>query len=864
MDHHYFLSKRFFLVCSFLCLIIEIETSFLFLWPLNYSCAKPGNFKENSTTSKNEVDSGGHSIDFQAIQTNLADASIEDPITIARGLSMNYNYEDISHCLEHPIEYNDKKSGDLTIDMNNLETCRHGLQFDLIPHRDLSVVAQFQLACSRQWLKLLLHQSICVGSLIGIFITYWSSANRPFRSMLTLFRSDSIMRGSDIGERKKSLREITYWCSSQLIMILAAQYCSFQLESYKTEKLGTLFDGIDKLKDSYKMDYAFLLLSILLRSIMIMSNFTRIIRDWRCNSTRLSQSVIDHSSRAQQIFENHLYILLLAAISIAFEALYLPIVIRIFQHWFDLNEFLTNLSSLYVISVTLFEALILKFCLDRRLFESWKNLSRRWSYSEERDVELITDERNEQDEVYIEDLTTKASEDAADEYDNHTSRSSSKRWRHIEYNGFNIFNNEYPKVKVCEFCLIATEQTVNYSAKGTPKSRSATNINTTPMNHLHHNHQSLDEQASRQNNGNNDTIMMKMNDSSVVDFDPYRPTTVSHDSLINNENYNYNFNYNDDEKDNANNNNHDKNSNLTIMPSNSISSLSLATEQTMTQPPSSLVDTTHESSSLPLTYAPSSQHLPSSSYSSSPYSSSLAVSRQINERRPTRIFQTKHDLGRFYADLFKSSIVVQLNLLMLCLCFNCFLLKMIPNHDMIHSESIASKYARKISYHNTLTSAHYSKINGSSFELSHNDQIFTSENKNNHYRVKNHLNWSNQVTVNSIDEEKPEFTNYSLAKNESVSLRREHLFDYGNVNRAFIIFNSLYISNNPFEIVGATIELNQWPITLFVFLLHTSKLFNFESTYFKPRRLFTVVQFGSKLFVIEWTLIGKLACGSKL
>lgn len=897
--NHYYYLKRFFLLWSFVCLIIEIESTFLFLWPLNYSCAKPSNLRNNLNISKVDIDSAGQTINPEAIQINLADANTDDPITTARGLSMGYNYDDIEHCLEHPIEYNDSKAGDFTIDMNNLEPCRYGLRFELIPDHNLSVIAHFQLACSRQWLKPLLYQSMCFGILIGLIIPFWLSLKQPFEGMILCYReeySNSTTKHRSNYEREiqKPSRELIFWCLIQVMLILVAKLSGHSLASYSytkssvsVENPNTHYDlRIDYNTSNQELsDYLFLLLSVFSRSIIIFSNLSRILRNWTLESP---SNVIDFSRSAQQLFENHLNVVSFIAIYIAFEALYLPIVVRIFHHWYDLNKFLTNLASIHVVLATIYELLFLRMEFSNKILYLCENSLSRWSYFKG-DNPILSGEDN----VYIKDSDSiKTSTDEATECISMNTNTSGKRWRHIEYHGFTIINNEPPDpsppppppplylqfpVKVCEFCMIAPEQTA-YSAKegiATPNNINTTAIST-PMNHHHHNsnndrhHYHSRDKQRRQNNSHNDTIMMKLNDSSVVDFDPYRPTTVSNDSLINNENYNYN-NTNDHDDQNY----KDKNSNLDIMPTNAISSLSLVTKQTMSQPSCSSEYTSSSPFSAPLS-SPYPQHfeppppLPPPP-PTPPFPPSLSVSRLNKHLSSTKnSTQAMHDFGRMYADLFRSPLIIKLNLLTFCLSFNFFLLRLIPNHEMIHSESIASKYARKVNHHNTLVLSPSSPfthrlVNNSKIEWSHNDHKVLSKNSNDSYEIKNNVtnHWFNQHNFNNSNDKmktnntinRKKLIDERLAMNESVLLK-QHLFDYGDINHAFVAFNSLYDSYNPFKIIGTTIGLNQWPITLFVFLIHTSKLSSFESTYFNPKRLFILAQIGSQLLVIEWILIG--------
>lgn len=100
--------------------------------------------------------------------------------------------------------------------------------------------------------------------------------------------------------------------------------------------------------------------------------------------------------------------------------------------------------------------------------------------------------------------------------------------------------------------------------------------------------------------------------------------------------------------------------------------------------------------------------------------------------------------------------------------------------------------------------------------------------------------------------------NNSVAKSSLEDLfgpKSGRLFNYNSVDYATLTIDRLARSLNPFELAWITMNLNGWPVELLIILLYATNWTNFESTYFKLNRLFSLVINGSKVLVLEWLLI---------
>lgn len=210
------LFRKLLLLIGFAQLAFELNSHWLFLWPVNHFCSLPNSLAQNQNgqngsqhtglqlganrslfgatvaddedaaailEGKNSAgrlfnnSSSSASLELVAdeaakdsfVQAHLFVANPQNPITAAKAQAMGFEYDDISHCLAHPFELDtiwQNSSAQATINWDSLEPCQFGLSFNEF-EATLSVLGPFELACSRKWLKILLPQSIGLGLLIG-------------------------------------------------------------------------------------------------------------------------------------------------------------------------------------------------------------------------------------------------------------------------------------------------------------------------------------------------------------------------------------------------------------------------------------------------------------------------------------------------------------------------------------------------------------------------------------------------------------------------------------------------------------------------------------------------------------------------
>lgn len=376
------LVDRAFLLFAFIQLGLEYQSIYLFLWPLNHSCAKPPSSQldqtqtpaQRQTTTTTTIAAHGHqasadyafndsrknSVNPDAIQTTLFDAYPDDPFTSARALSMGIKYDDIAGCLQYRREFDTKANSSTSIiDLNQLETCPHGLRFEA-SSRTTSVVPFFELACSRQYLTILLPHSFALGLFLGIILTAYYLIMRvgehhhhqnngqtaqcvqlSARSTITPTTTTATRSRPSSSATKTQPANLYYWFLIQLIAGLIIQIQTYSLSKFISAA------GIDdpdhdhgESGEQHPNLYGRFVCCILLRSFIAASNLTRIVYFWKLplNPHELLRN-------------NHRDFLLFSAIYICFKALYGPVALKLVSSWWRLNEGLALFSFCFTVAV---------------------------------------------------------------------------------------------------------------------------------------------------------------------------------------------------------------------------------------------------------------------------------------------------------------------------------------------------------------------------------------------------------------------------------------------------------------------------------------------------------------------------------
>lgn len=733
--------KRSFIILWLIQLLAELHSSYLFLWPTSHSCAKPTNSDPHAYQL---TDVKGAQIDIDAVQTNLIDAAPESPFTAARAASMGINYDDIAHCFAYPIDYSNKTLGPI-VNREGLEPCQNGLLFSNMGH-NLSVVSHFQLACSRQWLKTLLHLCLGAGLLFGILLSCWWPQNA---------KSD---QSTDQENQRTNGKIPKGWLknhAASLFAVVLLFYCSYQL------KLSLSGADADH--------YAYLLASVLFRSSIISSSLTRIHIKWAIPNGLAASDF----SFWLQLKENHSYFKIFSILMVIFQALYWPLALRVIQDWFQLNDWLTRSSSLLVSITALVELIRFnQIGRDKAFFNAvWREIrhllikitSCNFSSRPNQTIEINCDP---------DDYTNNADDNNDIDNDVYERGELSIRLNKLIEPG-DVGSPRPPVNRVCEFCLM-NEQAIQVHDKMTNW-----------MNHTYHeNHRNKSlwlakgelQQNSNNNNNNGSTNGGMLDESSgspastttacMLDFDAYQPTTVP---------------LGEDE-------------------------LNSSLQGPLVPPIASK--------------APSArQHSPPS----------LLKTGSVRAHA-----QVQHDFGAFYRALLDRPVFVQIWLLNFCVCFNYFLFQMLPDHRLIHSKPMSVERLPA----NAREQIPLYSDGGFTFDIS----VTNNSNITKYHVLSDPANLDIQAPFNGSS------TNLSPEPTHSI---------YRSLDYAAQSIQSMAVSVNPIEVFWTTALLNAWPLGIVVLLLHASCLSGFETTYFKLKRLLTLVKFSAQLFIAEWLAIGK-------
>lgn len=322
--------KRLFVAATIGLILLELNTINLLLWPLDHSCARPANL---SLFSKLFVDSARQQIDLDAVQTNLLDATPEDSFTVARAKSLGINYDDIAHCFQYPVEY-DNKTGHETVNMESLEPCRHGLHFEPWPMGpELNVLAYFKLACSRQWLKILLAQFAAFGMALGVIWCYL------IRSRLLIGSNQDIINGGSMPTKSNLWHCWQLLASSFISLIVAHQLDQWLAETYHQTVNEPRF--VQKGGGDHTDEFLLLLATISLRSFANWLLLDRVLNHWTIEPSESSQM---YGDEYRQLRENHIYFVALVTSLTIFKALFVPLALRLSLDWAQMNQLLTAVS----------------------------------------------------------------------------------------------------------------------------------------------------------------------------------------------------------------------------------------------------------------------------------------------------------------------------------------------------------------------------------------------------------------------------------------------------------------------------------------------------------------------------------------
>lgn len=888
---------RLILLVNIVLLVIEIQTIQVLLWPMNHMCARSNTSLNNYTTLYNSHDR--KNIDLDVIQTYLLDGSAEDMFTVAKASSLGVEFDDVAHCTEYPIIYNNADSTkNITINMEGLETCRYGLHFDELDPV-LSVVGHFKLACQRQWIKILFPQLIVLGFTLANLLTW------------LLVRENSTL-----------LTWIMWNTTANSIGLICAVLLRFSMAVDSGVNLSSAIELI-------------ILFSII--TIRIMSHISIVLRcselyqttqvlsrgrfpdetktndDWPCKSC--SRCICQRG----YLFSNVIMVVVLVAI--IGKAAYMPFVIHMFNHWTILNSLLSLVS-------------LINWLVNSRLLHESSTGS-----------------------LKVENLTIEAycSKDTSRDFDRANFLNGEVKF--IDFgDNINTIHSSTVKSRSCDDSEQARGKTDRLSS--IDDRVKLINLDKTVPNTGGKNNDPNDMQS--QDVGHNLLLQIDTHDSRLesdnniddTDEETSATKTLSSDCDVFFSSSSSNGLRQDDCL------NKPQTNILKIIDSNGSSSIR---KEEQSDPIRSRDDKiNHQSNEL------LSQNLKESSeielaryelrddkdiYEPTTISRKLMDHHCCGYNRPNnrmlvdnetsnqidRMPQVDNDCDDFRQeqqqqlndqrqlnvdckDLTRFRLKSKLWLLMFCLALNYFLFQAIPNHKLLHIESMESLNNRKLNYRlekqrsDLSESKDYMRrgfrasnqynirrnepsnrsMDGSeTFEIvplastesmttttqPHRQVINNNETLNGgsdqrrldpHYEASDPM--SSSVAINSSsdasftklnnDDNSNNNNNIDLDHNKDYNKAHDSSemqstpFDYRSSDYARNVYRSMRDSYNPLVILDATIGLFGWHIELTVLLLHIEKLTRFDSIFFNPDRLFRIQKYGSIFLTVEWLVFG--------
>lgn len=257
----------------------------------------------------------------------------------------------------------------------------------------------------------------------------------------------------------------------------------------------------------------------------------------------------------------------------------------------------------------------------------------------------------------------------------------------------------------------------------------------------------------------------------------------------------------------------------------------------------------------------------------------------------------KHNSNTMSINLLQgSNVKLQIMILTFCLTFNYFLIQMMPDHKLLHSETIKSLSERKEQIHSTF--GHFDTNHTMTYKLLPKDlrgketttirpklstsirpesRTNTTSNPTTHTPVallnttpiakspaKTNASRTNPPIDGNLKKE-PKMDliqvatiNINTSTNASPDLEKSpayNLFSYVDHNYATNRIDAARDSANPIIILFNTALINGWLIEFCILALYLSNLTNFRTSYFRLHRIFTIAFYGSIAIFAEWVLI---------
>lgn len=878
---------RLVLMVNIVLLIAEIQTNQVLLWPLNHMCARSNISLNNHTTLYNSIDQSY--VDLDVIQAYLMDASAEDLFAVAKASSLGVWFDDVAHCTEYPMVGSDNESTssaeNITINIEGLEMCQNGLHFDELDPM-LSVIGHFNLACQRQWIKVLFAQLVVVGAVSGILLTWILVHDTGLLSIWIMWNTVA--------------NAISVVCAATLRLSVAS------IES--------------RIKLSLNIELIILLLNVAIR---IMSHMSIILRcSYMANSethaTCKRPSDATFVSLACRLCSKCIckrgYLFKDAAMVVTVivtigKAAHTPILIRLFNHWAELNLALSAASLInwlaHLWALREFSACRNSISIGPATVE---RCSEDESRQESRDLSRDSALEGSMPIDFCDKITTTQSS---------TVRSNSCDESHRWTTEGSVADSDRVK-------LIGSDSNVNTDCdmlgevQGWVESRAASTDRQSQDRYSLllqiDSHDSCFRFAdntvtgTRKNNPGTASPGVTRQGLRQVDLNVdlcclstgnVRKSTYTDDDFGSQRVY---PSASDDRGDNQ----------LDGRPLEELLAADLVRCKSLRDDDNDVYGlTTISCNQTDLHHCCNDQLA-----TDRPIDWSVINNKTDNEidAIKDRMFsldecakacpqQQTIDQANVYEDLGRFRVKIKLRLLMFCLAFNYFLFSALPNHKLLHSESVESISDRKVSYR--LANEHLNLAKGRSEHRIRVDHI-VNDNKSSlmdsaitsvlpltaqaqtfveHQTVARKLQMdpyyeasdfassnaiNSSVDAHSIRLNNTTDTALGNSKGNNNNNNNKHydssqqpqttttteLFDYRSLDYARNIFRTMRESYNPIVVLKATSSLYDWPIELTVLSLHVNRLSKFDSIFFSRKRFFQIQKYGSALLIVEWLLFG--------
>lgn len=382
-SHGNFVRRIIFIFFS-LQINLELHSVSLFLWPIDYSCARAERLGYLMTGSdKHELKRGRtaleEQLDLDDIQTNLLTATPENTLTGIQASLLGVSYDDISRCYQYQVEFNNQTRVS-TVRADKIEPCRHGLHFETRDY-SLSVIGEFVLACSRFWMTVLLPEAQVVGFALGLMLA------ELFAKLDTIQTNGLRTWQACLGRHLPCLRGIniisTYWLfwvtqlaalagafSSALILLNSTALIEYD-QGNETLKIASKPDAMGNSYQETDFLYKTFISGLICRCLIAGSILMRHIKQLNSNS----ENNLELEDSQCSLKERHVNFILFSLTHLVFLILFWPLSLSFLTSWQQMIWLLTIASCVMILVGLKMEFSCMKYDECRRQFNQQVSLA---------------------------------------------------------------------------------------------------------------------------------------------------------------------------------------------------------------------------------------------------------------------------------------------------------------------------------------------------------------------------------------------------------------------------------------------------------------------------------------------------------